>query len=177
MLIFTRRGEHLREDFMQSTLTKTGFSEAKPIAGDINIEPKKGAITASQDGEWILFAGQFSGQGFGNFDIYKSVYTPSGWSEPENLGANINTDFWESSPSLSPDNRELYFSSNRPGGYGGKDLYVSYRGADGRWTPAKTWVHKSIQRAMNSHPSYIPTIKHCIIHRMDYRDTADPIYI
>ncbi|MEI8074075.1 MAG: OmpA family protein [Bacteroidota bacterium] len=137
ILVFTRAGMHMREDFMESSMSKKGFSLAKPIEGDINIEPKKGAITSSQDGDWILFAGQFSGQGFGNFDIYKSVYTPNGWSEPENLGANINTEFWESSPSLSPDNRVLYFSSNRPGGYGGKDLYVSYRNADGRWSPAR----------------------------------------
>ncbi len=137
ILVFTRRGEHLREDFMESTISKKGFSFAKPINGDINIEPKKGAITSSQDGEWILFAGQFSGQGFGNFDIYKSVYTPKGWSEHENLGPNINTEFWESSPSLSPDNRVLYFSSNRPGGYGGKDLYVSYRNAEGKWSLAQ----------------------------------------
>ncbi|MEI6087819.1 MAG: OmpA family protein [Bacteroidota bacterium] len=137
ILVFTRAGIHMREDFMESNMSKKGFSFAKPIAGDINIEPKKGAITSSQDGEWILFAGQFSGQGFGNYDIYKSVYTPKGWSEPENLGANINTEFWESSPSLSPDNRVLFFSSNRPGGYGGKDLYVSYRTGEGKWSPAK----------------------------------------
>lgn len=137
ILVFTRAGEHMREDFMESHISKKGFSLAKPIDGDINIEPKKGAITSSQDGDWILFAGQFSGQGFGNYDIYKSVYTPKGWSEPENLGANINTEFWESSPSLSPDNRVLFFSSNRPGGFGGKDLYVSFRNADGKWTPAR----------------------------------------
>jgi tetratricopeptide (TPR) repeat protein len=76
ILVFTRAGIHMREDFMESNMSKKGFSFAKPIAGDINIEPKKGAITSSQDGEWILFAGQFSGQGFGNYDIYKSVYTP-----------------------------------------------------------------------------------------------------
>lgn len=137
ILVFTRAGLHMREDFMESNMSKKGFSLAKPIEGDINIEPKKGAITSSQDGEWILFAGQFSGQGFGNYDIYKSVYTPKGWSEPENLGANINTEFWESSPSLSPDNRVLFFSSNRPGGYGGKDLYISYRNANGSWSAAR----------------------------------------
>lgn len=137
ILVFTRAGLHMREDFMESNMTKKGFSLAKPIEGDINIEPKKGAITSSQDGDWILFAGQFSGQGFGNYDIYKSVYTPKGWSEPENLGANINTEFWESSPSLSPDNRVLFFSSNRPGGYGGKDLYISFRNANGSWSPAR----------------------------------------
>lgn len=137
LLIYTRAGEHQREDFMESKFDGKKFGRSEAIKGDINIEPKKGAITASQDGEWILFAGQFSGQGFGNYDIYKSVYTPTGWSEPENLGKNINTEFWESSPSLSPDNRVLFFSSNRPGGYGGKDLYISYRGSDGKWSAAQ----------------------------------------
>jgi len=41
ILVFTRAGEHLREDFMESNMSKKGFSLAKPIAGDINIEPKK----------------------------------------------------------------------------------------------------------------------------------------
>ncbi|MEN9598235.1 MAG: hypothetical protein RL596_546, partial [Bacteroidota bacterium] len=136
LLVFTRRGEHLREDFFQSALNGNKFGKAKPINGDINIEPQKGAITVSQDGEWMLFAGRFAEQGYGNFDLYMSYYTPQGWSEPQNMGTAINTDFWESSPAISPDKRTLYFSSNRPGGYGGRDLYVSYRKANGSWTPA-----------------------------------------
>lgn len=136
LLVFTRRTADQREDFMQSTITDKKFSKAKLIEGDINIEPRKGAITVSQDGEWLLFAGDFSGQGLGWYDIYLSQYTPQGWSEPENLGAAINTEFWESSPSISPDKRVLYFSSNRPGGYGGRDLYMSIRQPNGKWGKA-----------------------------------------
>ncbi|MFX9069609.1 hypothetical protein ABTN30_20080, partial [Acinetobacter baumannii] len=76
LLVFTRRGEHLREDFFQSTINGKTFGKAKAINGDINIEPQKGAITVSQDGEWMLFAGRFSQQGYGNFDLYISYYTP-----------------------------------------------------------------------------------------------------
>jgi outer membrane protein OmpA-like peptidoglycan-associated protein len=136
ILVFTRRGEGIREDFVESKLTPTGYSKAEIIKGDINLEPSKGGINISQDGDWLLFAGNFSGKGYGNFDLYISYNTPTGWSEPINLGANINTEFWESSPSLSPDKNALYFSSNRPGGYGGKDLYVSYR-VNGKWLPAE----------------------------------------
>ena len=135
-LVFTRRGEGIREDFVESTLTPNGYSKAEIIKGDINLEPSKGGINISQDGEWLLFAGNFAGKGFGDFDLYMSYDTPTGWSEPVNLGANINTEFWESSPSLSPDKNALYFSSNRPGGYGGRDLYVSYR-VNGKWTSAE----------------------------------------
>lgn len=134
ILVFTRRSQGIREDFIESTLKPGGYSKAELIKGDINAEPSKGAINISQDGEWLLFAGNFA-KGFGNFDLYISYDTPTGWSEPVNLGANINTEFWESSPSLSPDKNALYFSSDRPGGYGGKDLYVSYR-VNGKWQPA-----------------------------------------
>lgn len=136
-LVFTRRGEGIRENFMQSHLIKSGYSSSALINGQLNEEPSKGAINISQDGEWLIFAGNFSGKGFGDFDLYTSYNTPQGWSEPINLGASINTEYWESSPGLSPDKNTLYFSSSRPGGYGGKDLYVSYRMANGKWSTAE----------------------------------------
>lgn len=136
VFVFTRRDGY-REDFIQCNILENGkYSKSKKIIGDINIEPKKGAINISQDGEWLIFAAYYD-QGVGDFDLYISYFTPTGWSEPENLGRNVNSEFWDSSPSLSPDNRALYFSSKRPGGYGGSDLYVSYRQPNGKWGPAK----------------------------------------
>jgi len=135
LLVFSRMGRG-REDFMESRMSKQGFGESKLINGDINIETNKGALSVSQDGEWMLFAADLSTQAHRSFDIYISYYTPDGWSEPQNPGPNINTDFYESGPTLSPDKRALYFCSNRPGGYGGTDLYVSYRQANGKWAPA-----------------------------------------
>jgi len=136
--VFTRRGEGIREDFIESKLQPNGnYSLAKIIDGSINIEPSKGAINISQDGEWLIFAGNFPGKGDGDFDLFISYNTPAGWSEPVNMGYSINTEFWESGPSLSPDKNTLYFSSNRPGGYGGRDLYVSHRNANGTWTQAE----------------------------------------
>lgn len=136
LLVFTRLGRG-REDFVESHMSKQGFGKWKFIDGDINVETNKGALSVSQDGEWMVFAGELSIQGYRSFDIYVSYYTPQGWSEPQNLGSNINTDFYESGPTLSPDKRALYFISNRPGGYGGRDLYVSYRLPNGKWGPAK----------------------------------------
>ncbi len=56
-----------------------------------------------------------------------------GWTEPENMGPLVNTDFWESSPSISPDKRDLYFTSSQSGGYGGKDIWVSRRMLNGKY--------------------------------------------
>ncbi len=137
ILVFTRRGTAYREDFIESTILKDkSFSKSKLINGDINIEPNKGAINISQDGEWLIFAGDFTG-GYGNFDLYISYDTPTGWSEPQNLGENVNSEAWDTGPSLSPDKRYLFFSSTRPGGYGGSDLYVCVRQVNGKWGPAQ----------------------------------------
>jgi len=137
LFVFTRRGAGIREDFVQSTiLPNHEYSKSKLISGSINEEPSKGAINISQDGDWLIFAGNFPSAGYGNFDLYISYQTPQGWSEPINLGPQINTEFWESSPSLSSDKSTLYFSSDRPGGYGGKDLYVSHRLPNGKWSEA-----------------------------------------
>lgn len=136
IFIFTRNSGR-REDFFQSMMRKRSYTKAELIDGDINEEPYKGALNISQDGEWLIFAADYGkGRGFGNFDLYISYYTPTGWSEPQNLGGNINTEFWETAPSLSPDKNALYFTSTKPGGYGGSDIYVSFRQPNGKWSQA-----------------------------------------
>jgi len=125
-LIFTRR-INSDEDFYESTLENGIWQKALPLSGMVNTNLNEGAQNISQDGEWIIFAGCNYPEGQGSCDLYISYKTLKGWSEPGNLGPVINTDFWESSPSLSPDKRDLYFSSDKPGGYGGRDIWVSHR--------------------------------------------------
>ncbi len=138
LIVFTRLVDGMREDFIESRITGNNhYTKWKTIPGSLNEEPKKGAITLSPDGEWMIFAADFSGRGLGSFDLYITYWTNEGWSEPVNLGDKINTEFWETTPSLSPDKRTLYFTSNRPGGIGGSDLYVSYMQPNGKWGPAE----------------------------------------
>lgn len=136
LLIFTRRGQGYAEDFYKSIVQKNNYTKAEFIEGSLNAEVAKGAVTVSSDGEYLIFAADFGRKGFGNFDLYISYSTPDGWSEPENLGYTINTEYWESAPSLSPDNKTLYFCSDRAGGLGGKDLYKCERLPNGRWGKA-----------------------------------------
>ena len=61
----------------------------------------------------------------------------SDWSEPINLGPNVNSTSMDRGPAISKDGLSLYFASNRPGGFGGEDIYVSQRdNRDGEWGPA-----------------------------------------
>ena len=132
-LIFTRRlkGD---EDFYESDLADGKWCKAKPLGGKVNTNLNEGAQNISQDGEWIIFTGCNYPEGQGSCDLYISFKTKNGWSEAENLGPLVNTDFWESSPSLSPDKRDLYFSSNQSGTYGGKDIWVTHRNINGKWS-------------------------------------------
>lgn len=133
-MIFTRRVNN-DEDFFESRLIRGQWTAAEPVKGKINTNLNEGAQNISQDGEWLVFTGCNYPEGEGSCDLYIAYSSKStGWSEPRNLGYGINTEYWESAPSLSPDKRDLYFASNRPGGYGGKDIWVTMRTPEGKWT-------------------------------------------
>ena len=132
--VFTRRVKNYNEDFFESSYDGKEWSESKALVGSINTRQNEGAQNISQDGQWLIFTGCNFPDGFGSCDLYISYLTYDGWSTPENLGNLINTETWESAPSLSPDKRDLYFTSRRSGGYGGSDIYVSRRMPNGRWS-------------------------------------------
>jgi outer membrane protein OmpA-like peptidoglycan-associated protein/tetratricopeptide (TPR) repeat protein len=66
-------------------------------------------------------------------NIYYSLRNDSGWSKIRSLGRTINTIYWEAHGFITPDGNSLYFSSNRPGGKGELDIWVSEKDKDGRW--------------------------------------------
>jgi Tol biopolymer transport system component len=79
--------------------------------------------------------------GFGGWDIYVSqrVGVDEPWSVPQNAGPSVNSAFDEVGPGVSPDGHRLFFASNRPGGFGGNDIYVAWRTDkhdDFAWEPA-----------------------------------------
>ena len=67
--------------------------------------------------------------GFGGQDLWVSTRatTVEPWSIPVNVGPTVNTPYFDGAPALSYDGTTLYFFSNRPGGLGGNDLYVTTR--------------------------------------------------
>lgn len=132
-MIFTRR-ENGDEDFYESYFENGAWTVAVPVPGKINTNLNEGAQNISQDGEWLIYTGCNYPEGGGSCDLYISYKTKNGsWTEGENMGNVINTEFWEASPSLSSDKTQLYFTSSRLGGYGGKDIWVSTRQPNGRW--------------------------------------------
>lgn len=133
-LVFTRRLRGMNEDFFGSMQQEGKWISAQPLPGNINTLQNEGAQNISQDANWLVFTGCNREDGIGGCDIYISYHTRNGWSEAINLGNKVNSEGWDSQPSLSPDKRSLFFASRRPGGLGGSDIYVSHLGANGRWS-------------------------------------------
>ena len=84
--------------------------------------------TIRRDGlEMILSSGRPGGVGSEDLWVSTRASTLDPWSTPVNLGAVVNTTAFDGGPALSFDGTTLYFHSNRPGGFGGNDLYVTTR--------------------------------------------------
>jgi outer membrane protein OmpA-like peptidoglycan-associated protein len=113
---------------------KKGDDWGKPydLNPPVNTPGWESQPSISADGRTLYFVSNRKG-GYGGYDIWRSTVTDKGWSEPENLGPNINTGYDEQSPFIADDDSTLYFSSNGWPGMGGIDLFVSHLGKDGQW--------------------------------------------
>ena len=141
-LLFTRQtpvvsGKRPEEGFFISYKSGEQWQKAEMLPGVLNSGYNEGAACLSPDGRYIYFARCGAPGGWGSCDIYRSERKGAFWSEPENLGANVNSESWDSQPSIASDGRTLFFVSNRKGGEGESDIYYSYLKDDGTWTKAK----------------------------------------
>ncbi len=121
--------------------TKEGWSQPEYLNVKFKNESKTMEGNLSPDGKAILFTSKlkqnlFYQEEVNEKDIYVTVQDKNGtWSDPINLGNQINTDDDELSPFLASDGRTLYFSSKGRPGYGNHDIFMSRREGNG-WT---TW--------------------------------------
>jgi len=125
------------DDIWVSSLTNGVWSEPRNL-NDVSGEPPVNTpfmdhcLAFSADGNEAFWTSTRPG-GFGGNDIWTSRRVAGTWTKAENLGPNVNGPGSEHHSILTPDGRSLYVTSDRPGGFGGEDIYVTTRGADGRW--------------------------------------------
>ena len=139
-LIFTRSKKvagFRNEDFYLSYHNTDNWQLAENLGTPINTDQNEGAQCITADGKTLYFTACSRNDSYGRCDIYQSNFVNDKWTDPVNLGAQINTENWESQPAISADGRQLFFVSNRSGGIGGKDIWVAYKNNDGSWTKAK----------------------------------------
>lgn len=100
------------------------WSEPKSVGDKINTFGNEGSVFIHPDNQTLYFSSD-GHSGMGGLDIFISRRQPDGeWGEPVNLGYPINTFNDENSFVVSADGLRAYFASDRPGGFGGLDIYV-----------------------------------------------------
>jgi hypothetical protein len=139
--VFTRRlggtgNAVLQEDFFMSDLRDTAWGKAYPAPGDINTPENEGTLSVKADGSALYYTRCNQPGGLGSCDLYVSDLDGRGWKRGNNLGSPVNGPAWDCQPAISGDGHTLIFASSRPGGYGGKDLWVSYL-SQGKWSMPK----------------------------------------
>ncbi len=121
------------EDIYVSHYVNDKWEKAVSIGSNINTPGHEATVNLSADGQKLLI---YKDEG-GNGNLYLSELKGNEWGVSQYMGANINTVSWESHACFSADNRILYFVSDRPGGYGGRDIYKCLKLPTGEWGPAQ----------------------------------------
>ena len=123
------------EDIYISHKKDGQWSAPAGIGSELNTPTHDACIGLSPDGE-LLFLYKPS-KDLHTGDLYFSTFAGDQWMAPIKLNPPVNTSDWtESSASLSAEGKTLYFSSDRPGGFGKKDIYRVVQLANGEWSKA-----------------------------------------
>ncbi|MBN2164865.1 MAG: PD40 domain-containing protein [Marinilabiliaceae bacterium] len=117
------------EDIYVSHYRSKSWTPAQNVGSYINTEGNNATISISADGK-TLFVYMHDGV---SGDIYKSEMTFDGWTVPEKFPKPINSQYSETHASITLDESIIFFSSDRPGGFGGKDIYMSRKLPNGEW--------------------------------------------
>ncbi|MBI3517901.1 MAG: PD40 domain-containing protein [Bacteroidetes bacterium] len=117
------------EDVFQSVQIDGQWTKPVPV-NNVNTNSHDGAIALSADGMYLFV---YRDMGDDHGDIYMSNSLSGEWSFPQKLNGQVNSYSWEGSCSLTADGKQLYFSSERGGGFGGKDIYRATLLPDSTW--------------------------------------------
>ena len=117
------------EDIYISDFVDGEWGAPKNIGTTINTDDHEATVGLSADGQKLFIYKFLEGSG----DIYVSDLEGSDWAAPKKMGSDVNLKSWESHASMSADSRYLYFTSDREGGYGGRDIWYCQLLPDGNW--------------------------------------------
>lgn len=144
MLIFTTRRPNVQcsektpdgqyfEDLVVSYKDDNGnWSKPQPLSENVNTCGHEASINLTPDGQTLIVYKDDNGNG----ELYFTQWDGRQWSSLQKFGSDINTEYWETHACLSTDGQILYFISDRPGGFGGRDIYRVVKLPNGQWSKA-----------------------------------------
>jgi outer membrane protein OmpA-like peptidoglycan-associated protein/tetratricopeptide (TPR) repeat protein len=127
--------EHFEDLYISYRQEDGAWGPSQNLGENVNSKDHDAVSAISADGQKVLiYLGRKDNAG----DLYECVLNGDVWSKPESLGKNVNTkDYHESSACYSPDGNTIYFVSDKPGGFGAHDIYITRKDEKGRWGPAE----------------------------------------
>jgi outer membrane protein OmpA-like peptidoglycan-associated protein len=128
--------DHFFEDIYISHKSDTTWTTAVKLGFGINTETHDACVGLSPDGlEMYIYRSVKKGTRLSG-DLYVSDQKGDIWTTPIAMAANVNSPYWEPSGSTTPDEKSFFFTSDRPGGHGGRDIYMVRKDESGRFGPA-----------------------------------------
>lgn len=159
-----------------SDLKDSVWGKAYSAPGTINTPENEGTLSVKADGSALYYTRCNQPGGLGSCDLYVSQLDGKGWQRGSNLGSPINGSAWDCQPAISGDGHTLIFSSSRAGGYGGKDLWISYLN-HGNWSVPKNLGPAINTREDDDAPFCIMMVPPCILVVWAIPDTVVRIFL
>jgi len=131
--IETSTGQYYEDIYQSNKLKDSSWSAPVEIGNGINTSSHDACIALSPDGMELII---YKATGHDNGDLYVSELKGNVWGTPKRYGSSINTNNWEPSASITSDEKTIFFTSNRDGGMGGTDIYMTRKLANGEFGPA-----------------------------------------
>lgn len=150
-----------------------GWATPRMLPFPINTEGPDAYPTVTRDN--TLYFMSVRDGGFGKDDVYRSRLKDGRYTNLEHLAAPVNTEYSEVDVFIAPDESYLIFCSDRPGGYGAFDLYVTFREDDGAWTLPVNMGPKINSAGYQFRPSVTPDGKYFFFTRGE-PDGEDALY-
>jgi tetratricopeptide (TPR) repeat protein len=125
----SEKGDYFEDIFIAQQKDSSKWGEPKSISPLINTTGNDAPLYLSHDGQKLYL---FRNVALGSGDIFVSYLKGTEWSVPEKM-KGINSNFWEGSICFSPDEKFVYFSSERPNGLGGRDIWFAQLMPDGNY--------------------------------------------
>ena len=160
-------------DICFSKRTQTDWGEPVKLNAPINLEPDQWQCSVAKDGTFLFCSKRPGGKG--NYDIYISEPINNKYTDVRNLEA-LNSPADEYSAFIAPDKSYIIFSSQRKGGYGWDDLYISFRTGKDNWSnPVNLGPEINTKHAEFS-PQVTPDGKYLIYSKWDINNNWSDIY-
>ena len=132
-LLYYMEGLKFYDAVMRARLVNGQWQTPENITPELGCDGDYYLVGVSADGSKLFL---YFYESLKAGEIFEVEKTETGWSGLKRLNDNINTKYDEKYASLSYDGKTLYFTSNRPGGYGGQDIYLSRLNENNDWGPA-----------------------------------------